>query len=411
MSLAELFHLSQELITLTNHTFKRYLFHTHPFASRLSILIGQRGVGKTTTLIQYLMEYAKNDVFCPTILYCPVDHFKVKDNTLYDIAENFFLTGGECLVFDEIHKYENWSLELKSIYDSFPKLKIIASGSSALEIHKGSRDLSRRSIVYHLHGMSFREFLALKNQMLLPSYSLEKILSDHQSIAKEILLRFEQHQKKVLREFSDYLLFGFYPYFFEFNNLSLFQTTLEQNIHTTIESDLLSIYPALTGKSIQKLKQLLKFIAKSVPFTPNWREIQSILEIGDQRTLKAYFKYLDDAGLIKMVESTQDKLAKLNLIGKIYLNNPNLMVAIAKENSNIGSLRELFFINMITVDHEIALQKKGDFVIDHHKIVEVGGKNKDHLQIKNLAHAYLAIDQIEMGFKNKIPLWLFGFLY
>ncbi|OGT46043.1 MAG: hypothetical protein A3E82_07955 [Gammaproteobacteria bacterium RIFCSPHIGHO2_12_FULL_38_11] len=407
----ELLKLSQELIALNARPFRRYFIQNNSLSHRFFILMGQRGIGKTTTLVQYLLDYTKNDRFSDKILYIPVDHFIVGDATLFDIAENFFQGGGELIAFDEIHKYENWSGELKSIYDSFPKLKIIALGSSALEIHKGTHDLSRRAIVYHLQGMSFREFLVLKNNIQLENHTLGAILKNHQVITHQIIAELDKIGKKILREFSDYLVHGFYPYFFELNDIVLFQQTLEQNVHTTIESDLMAIYPTLTGISIRKLKQLLNFIAGSVPFTPNWSEIQSILEIGDVRTLKTYFKYLEDAGLVKSISRESSKLHKITLPEKIYIDNPNLMQAMTKEKVNPGSIREIFFINMLAAGHDLALHKQGDFVIDHRTVVEVGGKNKDFSQIKNITDAYLALDQIETGIKNKIPLWLFGFLY
>ena|SRR3990167_859631 len=403
--------LSQELIALHSRSFRRYFIENTKLTHRLSLLTGQRGIGKTTTQIQYLLDYVNGDRYSDKILYLPVDHFIVVGNTLFEIAESFFNMGGEFIAFDEIHQYENWSGELKSIYDSFPTLKILASGSSALEIHKGSHDLSRRAIHYHLNGMSFREFLSLKYNIHLPSYPLIEIVNNHQKISNNIILMLHQLQKKILREFSDYLVYGFYPYFFELNDLTLFQKTLEQNVHTTIESDLMAIYPTLTGITIKKLKQLLHFIAGAVPFTPKWSEIQSALEISDQRTLKIYFKYLEDAGLIKGVSCESAKLNKINLPEKIYIDNPNLMHAMIKENVNIGTIREIFFTNMLMCNHEVTLHKQGDFSVDHHYTFEIGGKNKDFNQIKNIENSYLALDQIETGIKNKIPLWLFGFLY
>ena len=407
----ELFQLSQELITFNTRDFRRYFIQNTPLSHRLSILTGQRGIGKTTMLVQYLLDYAKDDIFSRYILYVPVDHFIVQGSTLFEIAESFSQIGGKWIAFDEIHKYSNWSLELKSIYDSFPKLKVIASGSSALEIHKGSHDLSRRAILYHLEGLSFREFLALKNNIKLNSITLENILTNHQFISNKIILALDNIGKKILNEFSEYLTCGFYPYFFELNDLILFQKTLEQNVHTTIESDLASIYPFLTGVSIRKLKQLLGFIASSVPFTPKWSEIQSLLEIKDQRTLKTYFKYLQDANLIHIISRESSKLNKISLPEKVYINNPNLMKAISKKPTNIGTIREIYFINMLMAHHNIAMHKDGDFVVDHKMIFEVGGKKKDFNQIKNLSDAYLAMDQIEKGIHDKIPLWLFGFLY
>lgn len=406
----ELFQLSQELIELNHRPFRRYFIQHTKLEHRLSIIIGQRGIGKTTTLIQYLLDYAKGDQCSRKILYVPIDHFVAQGLTLFEIAESFFQMGGECIALDEIHQYPGWSGELKSIYDSFPKLKVVASGSSALEIHQGSHDLSRRAILYHLHGMSFREFLELKNDIQLNSVELTELFKHHQKISHQIISVLDRSGKKILSEFSEYLLYGFYPYFFELNDLVLFHKTLEQNVHTTIESDLIAIYPNLTGVSVRKLKQLLSFIAGAVPFTPNWSEVKTMLEVGDVRTLKTYFKYLEDACLIKVVSGASAKLKKILLPEKIFIDNPNLMQAMTKNQSNVGTIREIFLINML-VNHDIALCKDGDFVIDHQYVIEVGGKKKDFNQIKHLSNAYLAVDQIESGIDRKIPLWLFGFLY
>jgi predicted AAA+ superfamily ATPase len=411
LMLTELTALSHTFLSSRTREYKRYFYDAERKLHRLSILLGERGVGKTTTMIQYLMEYAKQKVTATNVLYVQADHFLVQNKSLYEIAEYFFQHGGEFIAFDEIHKYPNWSQELKSIYDTFADLKIFASGSSVLEISKGSHDLSRRGIQYHLHGLSFREFCELKYGFNIPPTTLSALLTHHREIAHEVLRQFSEKKLKVFSVFSDFLKNGFYPYFLEFNDPENFYIALEQNIHATIESDLLAIHPQLTGNSINKLKKLLAFIAHSVPFTVNWLKLRNIIEIGDDRTVKSYLKYLEDAGLIMTLTKASHKLNKLEAPEKIMLGNTNLLYALSKENANIGSLRETFFLSQISCQHEITLPTNGDFLIDDTHLFEIGGRKKTFNQIKNQKNAYLAVDDLEIGLENKIPLWLFGLLY
>jgi hypothetical protein len=384
----------------------------HPFSSRFSIIVGPRGVGKTTMIIQHLVSWVDNDISSKRILYVPVDHFGVAKHTIYEIAEEFYNYGGQLIAFDEIHKYNNWSLELKSIADRFPKLKIIASGSSALEIWKGSHDLARRAIVQTLEGLSFREYVDLMINIDTSPISLDDLLTNHESIAETYIDKCENKQFKILELFHNYLKTGFFPYFREYQHLEHYYITLEQMIHTTLESDLLSIYPALNGSSIKKIKKLLTIIAASVPFTPDLKNLKLLIDIADERTLKKYIFYLEKARLINLLYRQGKGLREMEKPEKIYLNNPNQIYALLSQGQeNIGNIRETFFINMLSVDHRIAAPQKGDFLIDDHYTFEVGGKNKSFKQIKGIENSYLALDNLEMGMRNKIPLWLFGFLY
>jgi len=409
--LSDLKLLSQYFLRHKNSPYRRYFIQTTPFKHRLSLVLGQRGVGKTTTLVQYLLDQTAQDIFDPSILYVQVDHFQVSGIPLYDIAEQFYTMGGKILALDEIHKYLNWSQELKSIYDTFPKLKVIVSGSSALQMHKGSHDLSRRAIKYQLFGLSFREFLELNYNIKQKAYSLSDILSNHQKIASQIVSTFESINQKIIPLFQDYLKFGYYPYFIEINDEELYFLTLEQNLHTTIESDLAAIYPHLTGSSINKIKQLLIFIARAVPFTPNWNTLKESLEIGDIRTLKTYFRYLEDAYLIRSISKGNKKLSHMDSPEKVYLDNSNQIHALSAGESNIGTVREIFFLNMLSTFHKVNLAPKGDFLVDEKYLFEVGGRTKHYNQIKDVPNSFLACDAIEIGIGAKIPLWLFGFLY
>ncbi len=406
--LEDFFQLSQNYIINYTQEYVRYFLKKETLSNRFSIISGQRGIGKTTVIIQYIQEHYP-DLYTTKALYVQADHFLLGDHSLYEIADAFVKMGGELLCIDEIHKYPDWSKELKSINDTFRDLKLLVSGSSALEIHRGSYDLSRRALVYTMKGMSFREFIEMKlGSIELQSFGLEGILSEHQSIAQSIIDDLSRRGEKILPLFGEYLEVGYYPYYFEYNNKAQFYMALEQNIHTTIESDLLAIYPSLTGNSIKKLKSLLKVISVSVPFVPDMKKLKTIIGVGDERTLKNYLKYLEDAGLIKMLMKSSRGLGSIEKPEKIYLDNPNLLFT---AKANIGTTRETFFINQLSKDHEVIAPKSGDFLVDETFVFEVGGKSKSFVQIKDMANSFIASDEIERGFGKRIPLWLFGFLY
>jgi len=408
----DLFRLSQNFIRINKKEYVRYFLKVNPLKNRFSIIVGQRGVGKTTAMIQHVISAYRNDIFTNKALYIQADHFLVGSLSLYEIAEQFYNLGGEMICFDEIHKYPNWSAELKSIYDTFPKLTIVASGSSALEIYRGSRDLSRRAVVLRMFGMSFREFIEFELGIDLKSSGLDDITRNHQRIADSIITSVEKKGKKVLALFKSYLEHGYYPYFREYKNRELFYLTLEQNVHTTLESDLIAIYPSLSGNSVKKIKKLLTIIASSVPFTPDLKKLKSMLDVGDERTLKTYIRYLEDAGIILTVSKGGRGLRQLEKPEKIYLNNTNLIHAIsAGMSAEIGNMRETFFLNVTGAFHKVSSPAHGDFLVDGKYVFEIGGKNKDFSQIRDIKKSFLAIDNIEIGIGNKIPLWVFGFLY
>lgn len=410
--LDDIFKISRGFLNIFKRPYKRYFLARHPLANRFSIVAGQRGVGKTTAMIQKLLAIYNDDIFTEKALYVPVDHFIVGNRSLYEIAEAFYNLGGEMICFDEIHKHADWSGELKSIYDSMQKLTIIASGSSAMEIHRGSHDLSRRAVVYSMAGLSFREYIGLAEGIKIEPVLLEDLLENHERISGSIVTSVELKKKKILALFKVYLKTGYFPYFSEFDDISLYYMVLEQSIRATIESDLLAIYPTLNGSSIKKIKRLLSVIAESVPFTPDMKRLKRIVGIGDERTLKNYLKYLEDGGIITSLSKMGTRLGALEKPEKIYLNNPNQIYAMSsKGRENIGTIRETFFINTLSVMHKTAMPKKGDFCVDDKYTFEIGGKNKSFKQIKNIEDSFLALDNMEMGIGNKIPLWLFGFLY
>lgn len=408
--LEELYAKSHNFIKNNQEKYLRYFIKSNPFIHRLSIITGARGVGKTTSIAQYLnANYQKNER-----LFISLDDIElIGSYTMQGIAKEFVLNGGKILCFDEIHKYPTWSAELKNIYDNYD-LKLIATGSSALHIHKGSHDLSRRAIVYEMFGMSFREFLELKYHFSFKTFSLQELLDNHEEIAEFIITSLTKEDKKVIALFKEFLRYGYYPYSLKMPSESLFFQTLRQTINTTLESDLLHIYPTLSGLSIKKIKSLLAFIMQSPPFEPNISSLQKSIQISDSRTLKEYLAQLDDSGLIKLLMPNLHSFKNLDKPTKIYLNNTNLMHL---NITNLGALRECFFFNQLDNYYKInaklgiCASKMGDFCCEDKYIFEVGGKKKGFSQIKDIENSFVVSDDIEIGYKNKIPLWLFGFLY
>jgi len=411
--LPELFRKSHKFVKDNNLSYERYFIKKNPFEHRLSIVLGARGIGKTVTIAQYMaLNYKRSEA-----LYVSLDDINMSRYSIYELAEAFELQGGKLLCLDEIHKYSSWSKELKSIYDSFPTLKVVASGSSALEIHKGTHDLSRRAIVYTMVGMSFREFLELHYGYSLEVLALEDIFSNHDVLAENIIDILATKNDRVLPLFHRYLQYGYYPYFLSMPNESMFFQTLKQNINTTIEGDLLNIYPTLNGKSIRKIKLLLSVIMENVPFTPKISALKKAVEVRDDRTIKEYLSRLDDAGLIKLLMKSSLSMKSFDKPEKIYLANSNLMYT---STPNIGNVRETFVMNQLSnyyidknrLDNKgIYASDYGDFYLEEKYILEVGGKNKGFKQIKDVPNSYVVADDIEVGFGAKIPLWLFGFLY
>ncbi len=411
--LTELFRKSHQFIKNNNLSYKRYFIKKEGLEHRLSIILGARGIGKTVTIAQYMSKYLNTN----KALYISLDDIFNINLSIYEIAEEFELQGGEVLCLDEIHKYDRWSIELKSIYDNLPNLKVIASGSSALEIHKGSHDLSRRAVVYKMVGMSFREFLELYYDFELERLQLEDILINHLEIADFIIDLLKNKELKVIPLFKDYLRFGYYPYYQSMPNSALFFKTLKQNINTTIESDLLNMFPSLNGKSIKKIKLLLSIIMESVPFSPTLKSLKESIDVQDDRTIKEYLYRLDDAGLIKLLMKSSLSFKNLDKPQKIYLENTNLMFT---KEPNIGTVRETFFLNQLSNYYDIQdsfdtknvyASTLGDFLVEETYTFEIGGKNKGFEQIKDIPNSFVAADDMEVGFGNKIPLWLFGFLY
>ncbi len=381
----------------TSLSFKRYMHTELDMKDKLIGIIGSRGVGKTTFILQYLKELA---IPFEKKLYFSADHFHVSSYSLYEIAEEFSKRGGKVLAIDEIHKYQNFAQELKSIYDTFD-LQIIFSGSSALILENSKVDLSRRAVLYRINGMSFREFVEYETKEKFDFYTLEDILKNHIEIALKI-----NNKIKPFEYFLKYLKYGYYPFYKQ--NQNSYGQKLNEIMNVVLESDLPLIFN-IEAKNIFKLKKLLSLLCQSKPYELNISKLSTKIEI-NRNTLYHYLYYLEAGSLIKMIKQISKGDGILTKPEKLYLNNTNLSYSYC-ENSDIGTKREQFFANQLDSKHTINYSKVGDFLIDNKYIFEIGGKDKGYKQIKDLDNSYIVADDIEIGYGNKIPLWLFGFLY
>lgn len=377
--------------------FKRYLYHEINKSNRLIAIKGARGTGKTTLLLQLAKEYNSDEV-----LYVALDDLFFSENTLYSLAEKFAKIGGKIILIDEVHKYPNWSRELKLVYDDFTNLKVIFTSSSMLEIYKGESDLSRRAVTYNLAELSFREYLLLYEQIELPVLNLQEILKNHTSISLALVEQFPP-----FKYFSKYLKIGNYPYFE--NNEEEYYQKLRNTVNLILEVDLQTT-ENLDFHTLAKLKRLLFVISSNVPFTPNIQKISDTIQLNRNALVRA-LQLLDRASLIRMIYKQTRSISLLNKPDKIWLHNTNLMFAISGENLEIGTIRETFFMQNLAHNHELSLPGKGDILVDNTYLFEIGGKNKSKKQIAQLENAFVVKDGIEVGFQNSIPLWLFGFLY
>jgi predicted AAA+ superfamily ATPase len=366
--------------------------------NRLIGIKGGRGVGKTTLILQYLKNHFKPD---HRILYVSLDSLYFTESRLYDLADQFQKKGGLVLALDEVHKYPTWSVELKNIYDDFPELKIIFSGSSLLSIQQAKGDLSRRAVTYTMPGLSFREFLKFEKQLDFPVISLQDLLENQVDIALEISSKI-----KPLAFFDQYLSYGYYPFYLE--SKRSYHQKLNETIKTVLEVDIPQ-FENLQTSNIFYLKKLLQVIATSVPFKPNLQSLSQRTGIS-LNTLKNYLIYLENAGLISMIHARGKGLSQLSKPEKIYLHNTNLMYALVGDHWDKGSLRETFFLNQVREKYAVNIPPETDFQLQDRYYFEIGGKQKKRRQIIDLQEAWVVKDDIEVGSSRQIPLWLFGFL-
>ncbi len=385
-------------LSQTSLGFKRYLYGQINWEARVIGIRGERGVGKTTMLLQRIKEkYANPD----ETIYISLDHFWFKSYTLQDLVAFLYSRGISEFYIDEVHKYEDWSIILKNLYDQYSDLRIVYTGSSMLEIDNSLVDMSRRQTPYVLKGMSFREFLEYDGVCQIKAVGLKDLLARHCEIALGI-----SSELRILKEFDKYLHYGVYPFFRDAGQD--FLTVLQNVVRLVVESDL----PAVTKVSyptIDKCKKLFMIIAENVPLQPNVEKLASSMGTTRNTLLSLLYK-LDEAEILELLTVELKNYKRLVNPEKIYLGNTNLMYAFSSQ-INVGTMRETFFINQLSAGHDVQMPKKGDFLIDGHYLFEIGGESKDFEQIADVPDSYLGIDGIETGYGNRIPLWMFGLLY
>lgn len=392
----ELINYHNNVLKQVDNRFYRFIYDIIDWDQRMIGVKGPRGTGKTTMMLQKI----KFGLMAPNeVLYLNIEHPWFYTNTLFDTVTNFYINGGRYIFVDEVHKYENWSRELKVIYDGFPSLKIVFSASSALDIYHGESDLSRRAITYELPGLSFREYLQFFHNISLKKLNLEEILYNHIQISTDL-----SSQISIIPLFKRYLKTGYLP-IFKGLKPELARITLQNIINTTINVDLQPI-ANLPPQSVNKLKRVLGMIAEITPYEPNISTLAAKLNIS-RNTVLSFLSLLEKANILNFLIRNAYGISALQKPDKIYLENPNLNYALSF-NPNIGTVRETFFMNQLkNATNRILMPKKHDFLINESIIFEVGGTNK---KVEN-TDVFIAMDDIETGYANTIPLWLFGLLY
>ena len=371
--------------------FLRYKYNQIKWQGRFWGLVGPRGVGKSTMLLQYI----KLHLNIKDTLYVSADQLYFSEHKLVELADHFVKMGGKHLFIDEIHRYEGWSRELKQIYDSYDDLQVVISGSSILDIYKGLADLSRRVPIYHMQGLSFREYLYLFHRIEVPVYALEDILV-HKAVIPGV--------EHPLPLFQDYLRRGYYP----FGKDEEFEMELLQVITQTMEVDIPQHLLANISLG-RKLKSLLLVVAKSVPFKPVMQRLADATGIS-RNDMPSYLIYMEKAGMIAQLRDATGGLRGLGKVEKLYLDNTNLIYTLSPDKADIGNVRETFFMNQTRVANEVISSPISDFEIDG-KTFEIGGRKKGQKQIQDAAEGYIVKDDLENGYANTIPLWAFGLNY
>lgn len=370
--------------------FHRYMYDRFPWEGRMVGLVGPRGVGKSTLLLQHMAESSDRE----QSMYISADSLYLATHTLVDLTDSFVKYGGKHLYIDEVHKYKNWSRELKQIYDTHPDLKVTFTGSSILDIIDGEADLSRRAVIYTMQGLSFREYLALFHDIHTPAYSLEQILAHE--VSKPV--------EHPLAYFKDYLQRGYYP----FSDAEDFPLRMEQIVRQTIESDIAQ-YADLKASTARKLIRLLGVISGIAPMKPNADSLSQ--EVGvSKNNISDYLVYLEKAGMIGLLRDNTGGLRGLGKVEKVYLDNPSLMTVLAFGKPDTGSLRETFFYNQMRVQNRVLASRVSDFTIGEYTF-EIGGRKKGKQQIEDVPNGFIVKDDIEYGHHNVVPLWAFGLNY
>ena len=394
-----LYRTSARLVQQITTSFHRYLYDQINWDGRLTAIKGARGVGKTTMLLQCIKERFADKP--ERALYVSLDNLWFANRSLTEVVEYHYTHGGTHLFIDEVHKYPSWQTLMKNIYDEYPDLHVIFTGSSMQKIDNSKADLSRRLTDYVLHGLSFREFLKFEANIDVPAISLEELLKNHLRIAMELTSKV-----KILPLFEEYLEHGYYPFYKD--DQDDYGERLKKVVHAVLNEDVPAI-EEITYPTLQKLQRMLMILAERVPQTPKMNELYAILETTRVQGLKM-LNLLQKADLLLLLTTETKEFQHLTKPDKIYLHNSNLMHALT-DYADIGTLRETFFINQLSAVAGISYPRKGDFLVNHKYLFEIGGKNKTFDQIKDMPDSFLAIDGVETGYGNRIPLWTFGLLY
>lgn len=392
-----LYTVSNRRVSQIDLSYKRPIYYQINWDNRLIGIKGPKGVGKSTLLLQHIKETFSD---LSKILYVSLDNMWFASNSLIDLVEYHYTHGGTHIFLDEIHKYKHWQDAIKNIYDDYPDLHIVYTGSSILKLKAGDGDLSRRMRSYEMTGLSFREYMVFEGILQYRVLSLDEILKSHVTIAADVVSKI-----KILPAFESYLKEGYYPFYKEEGDGYL--SRVQEVITQTIDMDIPAVEDVEYG-TLQKLKKLLMILAVQLPFIPRMNELYQELETNREQGLKL-LSLLEDAKLISMLKTPVKALKHLSAPDKLYLDNPNMMYALS-EKVDIGTVRETFFNNQLSVNNKVSLPPKGDFKVDDRFLFEVGGRKKSFDQIKDEPDSFLAIDSVEIGNGNRIPLWLFGFL-
>jgi uncharacterized protein len=394
----QLFIKNRILLSNLNPLFRRGLLDKIAWNERLIGIKGARGIGKTTLILQRIKE---NFAFSDECLYVNMDDLNFPYSNLVELADVFSKNGGRYLFIDEIHKQNLWIQQLKNIYDTYQQLNIVFTGSSILELDNSKADLSRRAVMYNMRGLSFREYLELESSYKFECISLNEIITNHEKISAEIVSKC-----KPLKYFLQYLKYGYFPYYLQ--NKETYLIKLSEVINQIIEFDLPYIAD-LDMEHVSKIKRFLYLLSQYVPVKPNISNLSAQMQMS-RATVSNYLHYLNKADILLSLYPSDHQMKSIAKPEKILLHHPNLNFALSSQ-VNTGSIRESFFVNQLSGQHEVKIPKHGDFIIDNQFVFEIGGKSKTFGQIKDIGNSFLAIDDIEFGIKNKIPLWLFGFLY
>lgn len=392
--------LSNKRIRESNYTTTRFLLEKIDWRDRLICISGSRGCGKTTLILQHIRSEFIKDY--DKALYVSLDNLWFATNSLSELVDMHYKNGGTHIFLDEVHYLKDWQIIIKNLYDEYPKMKIVYTGSSLLKIDYESGDLSRRQVIYHLPGLSFREYLFFEDIIDIKAIELNELLTDHKAIAEEIA-----PEKALLKHFSEYLMRGYYPFYKEV--YAGYEQRITQITNQILESD----YPAvekINYSTVQKIKKMLFILAQSCPQTPKMTELYAQLETDRNQGLKM-LSILDKANLLNILSSEKASLKNMARPDKIYCDNPNIMYSLT-ENINVGTKRETFFLNQLrSAGYDVLYPSSGDFLVEGKFLFEVGGKDKSFDQIKDIPNSFLAIDDVEVGRGNRIPLWMFGLLY